>query len=101
MRKEMVKSQLRQLRESLGGGRPPVVRTPLLGMYNEQNYAGMVKFVRESMSLDIKIRLGLSNIAGPNGAPAWVEMPNPMPPFGTAEFKQTTATVFIWKAFLD
>jgi len=57
-------------------------------MYNEQNYAGMVKFVRESMSLDIKIRLGLSNIAGPNGAPAWVEMPNPMPPFGTAELSK-------------
>jgi hypothetical protein len=73
MRKEMLKSQLRQLRESLGSGRPPVVRTPLLGMYNEKNYAGMVKFVRESMSLDIKIRLGLSNrgLRHPRTCRAW------------------------------
>ncbi|SIO66968.1 hypothetical protein SAMN05443247_11583 [Bradyrhizobium erythrophlei] len=101
MRKEMVKSQLDQLRESLGGGCSPVATTQLWALYNEKNYAGMVKYVRDSLSLDLKIRLGLSNIAGPNGAPAWVEMPNPMPPFGTAEFRQTTATVFLWKTFLD
>jgi hypothetical protein len=37
IRKEMVESQLYQLRESLGGGRPPVARKQLWVMYSEKN----------------------------------------------------------------
>jgi hypothetical protein len=101
IRKEMLESQLRQLCEALGGGRPPVARKQLWIMYNEKNYTGMVKFVRDSMNLGLRIRVGLSNVESPTQAPAWVQMPSPMPPFGTPAFKQTLVTVFLSKSFLS
>jgi hypothetical protein len=97
----MVDSQLYQLRESLGGGRPPVARKQLWVMYREKNYTGIVKFVRDSMNLGLRIRVGLSNVDSRTHAPAWVQMPSPMPPLGTPEFKQTLATVFLSKSFLS
>jgi hypothetical protein len=100
IRKEMVESQLSQLRESLGGGCPPVARKQLWAMYNEKNFAGIVKFVRDSMNLDLQIRVGLSNVDSQTQAPAWVQMPSPMPLLGTPAFKQTLATVFLSKSFL-
>jgi hypothetical protein len=101
IRKEMVESQLYQLREALGGGRPPVARKQLWVMYSEKNYTGIVKFVRDSMNLDLRIRVGLSNVDSRTQAPAWVQMPSPMPPLGTPAFKQTLATVFLSKSFLS
>jgi hypothetical protein len=97
----MVESQLYELRDSLGGGCLPVARKQLWVMYNERNYSGIVKFVRDSMNLDLRIRVGLANVDSRTQAPAWVEMPSPMPPLGTPAFKQTLATLFLCKSFLS
>lgn len=52
------------------------------------------------MKLDLRIRVGLVNEGGPEGAPAWVSAPKPMPRFGTAEFKKTLVTVLLRKSFI-
>jgi hypothetical protein len=99
-RKEMVETQLYRLRASLGGGCPPVARKQLWVMYKEKDYTGIVKFVRDSMNLDLRLRVGLSNIESATQPPASVKMPSPMPPLGTAAFKQTLASIFLSKFFL-
>jgi hypothetical protein len=55
------------------------------------------------MSLDVKLIVGWVNSGGPNGteaAPAWVEMPERMPSYGTPEFKKLRIKLFIRKSFL-
>jgi hypothetical protein len=77
IRKEMVESQLYQLREALGGGRPPVARKQLWVMYSEKNYTG-TKFVRDSMNLDLRIRVGLlSLLAFLAGVSLWIGLQGP------------------------
>jgi hypothetical protein len=89
------------LRNAFGGARPPVPKNQLRALYGSQDYTGMVKFVRDSMRLDLRIRVGLVNEGGPAGAPAWVSCPRPMPPYGSTEFKRTLVTVFLRKSFLQ
>lgn len=100
MRRELLETQLHQLHKSLGGGCRPVARKQLWDLYNAKDYTGIVKFVRDSMNLDIRIRVGLANVGNRSSAPAWIEMPFPMPPFGTSAFKETLATLFLSKSFL-
>lgn len=60
----------------------------------------MVKVVRDGMGLQLRVRVGLVNQGGLSDAPAWVTRPNPMPRYGSAEFKQALVTVFLRKSFL-
>jgi hypothetical protein len=67
----MIQSYVGQLRDSFGGARPPVSEDQLRNLYNVQDYTGMVKFIRDSMRLDLRIRVGLVNEGGPAGARVW------------------------------
>jgi hypothetical protein len=60
----------------------------------------MVKLVRDGLGLDLRVRVGLVNQGGPDGAPAWVSCPKPLPQYGTPEFKRTLVTIFLRKSFL-
>lgn len=99
MRKELIESYINSLRTSLGPVRSPATEDILRLMYNQQDYAGMVGHIKNHLSLDLRIRLGLANKGGPN-APAWVDRPREMPLFGTSSFRQLVVTVYLRKSFL-
>jgi hypothetical protein len=99
IRSDMIDSYIGQLREDFGGASPQIEQGRLRALYREQDYAGMVRFVRDSMRLDLRVRVGLVNRGGRN-APAWVATPAPMPRLGTKDFKGTLVTVFLRKSFL-
>jgi hypothetical protein len=96
----MIQSYLAELRQSLGA-RKPVLSDQLRSLYQARDYTSMVKFVRDSMGLQLRVRVGLVNEGGPAGAPAWVSRPTLMPRFGSAEFRETPVTVFLRKSFLQ
>jgi hypothetical protein len=99
IRTEMIQSYIAQLRKSLGGIQP-VSEDRLRALFEQQDYTGMVRLVRDNMKLDLRVRVGLVNEGGPVGAPAWVSAPKPMPRFGTIEFEKTLVTVFLRKSFV-
>ena len=101
IRTHMIQSYLGQLRDAFGNTRQPVAKDQLRTLYAAQDYTGMVRIVRDSMRLDLRIRVGLVNEGGPSGAPAWVSRPKPMPRYGSTEFTQTLVTVFLRKSFLQ
>jgi hypothetical protein len=99
-RTEKIRSYLNQLRGSLGAARAPVAPGRLREQYDAQDYTAMVKTIRDGMSLDLRVRVGLVTEGGIEKAPAWVEYPKPLPRFGTDAFKKTLVTVFLRKSFL-
>jgi hypothetical protein len=86
---------------SLGGIRPsiPIYESALHGAYKDRDYTEMVRLIRDTLRLDLRVRVGLVNHTT-REEPAWIEMPSVMPRYGTAEFKQTLVTVYIQKSFL-
>jgi hypothetical protein len=100
MRKHIVESQLHALRNTFGDGLVPVSRDQLWPLFKKKDYTGIVKFVRDSMHLGLRIRVGIAKSESSTKAPAWVEMPGQMPLLGTLEFERTLATIFLSKAFL-
>jgi hypothetical protein len=96
-----IRSYIGQLRVSLGNGRPAVSRKQLRAFFAAKNYTAMVKFIRDSMNLDVRLRLGVANSGGPPNAIAWVPLPSRLPPFGSRQFREQKFTVFIKKSFLD
>ncbi|MGJ5036715.1 hypothetical protein ACQR13_21635 [Bradyrhizobium sp. HKCCYLRH3059] len=79
----------------------PIALDQLKRQHRDQDYIEMVKFVRNSMKLELRVRVGLVSSGGPSKAPAWVSRPVPMPSFGTPEFRQTTATIYLRRSFLQ
>jgi hypothetical protein len=54
------------------------------------------------MNVEVKLRVGWVNSGGENkDAPAWVQLPHNMPPYGSTAFKDLTITMFIRKSFLE
>jgi hypothetical protein len=96
-----IRSYIAQLRVSLGNGRPAVSRKELHSFFKANDYTGMVKFIRDSMNLDVRLRLGIANRGGPPNAMAWIPLPPRLPPFGSREFREQKFTVFIKKSFLE
>jgi hypothetical protein len=97
-----VAAYLAQLREALPKV-PPVPADYLRALHHRKDYEGMVRLVRRTMNLDVKLVVGWVNSGGPKGfenAPAWVQMPEQIPYYGTPEFKNLTLKLFVRKAFL-
>lgn len=101
IRTELIQSHLEHLRASFSGVRTPVPDEKLRDLYKARDFTGMVKLVRDSMWLDLRVRVGLVNTGGPPDAPAWFTGPSPMPRFDSVEFKNTLVTVYLRKAFLN
>jgi hypothetical protein len=96
-RKLLIDSHIRQLGFTV---RDPVRHKALRELHAKKDYGGMVASIRSHMKLNMRLRVGLVNQGGPN-APAWVEKPEPLPAYGTAQFKQTLVTIYIRKAFIE
>lgn len=103
MSAKQIESYLSQLRQTVPQV-PPVSVDGLKALHRRRDYEGMVRLIRRTMNLDVKLKVGWVNSGGPKGseqAPAWVQMPEIMPFYGTPEFKRLTLTMFIRKSFLE
>jgi hypothetical protein len=102
VRDEMIKRQIAALRISFPCNMPQWRRLPeLRHLYDTKDYSGMVGFVRDSMHLSVRIKVGLVNHGGRLDAPAWVTTPDPMPFINTPEFNRTLVTMYLRKSFLE
>src|ERR1700722_17258767 len=96
-----IRSYIDQLRFSLGNGRPTVSRKELRSFFKAKDYRGMIRFIRDSMNLEVRLRLGIAANGGPTNPIAWIPLPSRLPTFGSNEFRSQKFTVFIKKSFLD
>ena len=100
MRTELIDSSITSLVNTFGV-RPPVAEEPLRKLFEAKDYVGLVRVIKTDVCRDARIRLGLVNSGGGEKTAARVVMPNPMPMYGSREFKQTLVTMYIKKAFLN
>lgn len=96
IRKDLIDSHISKLRFAV---RDPIRHGELRKLYAGKKFTEMVGFVRKSMNLDLRVRVGLVNSGGVD-APAWIEKPVNMPPFGTPEFRSSLITMYLRKSFL-
>ena len=82
--------------------RQPIKPASLKALHKARNYEGMVQRIKKAMNVEVKLRVGWVNSGGQNkDAPAWVQLPHNMPPYGSTAFKDLTITIFIRKSFLE
>ncbi len=100
MRAALIESYINQLRASLGKVRIPIDEDELQALYDARNYAGMIFQIQKLMKVDLQVRLGLVNSGG-HDAPAWISQPDPMPRYGSREFRNTQVTLYLQKKFIN
>jgi len=98
VRKDLIESYIRQLRNSFGLKRP-IGDEKLYALHQAKDYHGMVGVIMTALAIDFKVKLGLVNSGGPN-APAWIEKPAQFPPFFSPKFKEVEVTMYLRKTFL-
>jgi hypothetical protein len=99
-RKKLIDTSLAQLQASFGPMKAPVDDAQLLSYFSAKDYTSMVRFVRSSLALTLRVRVGVYSSGGID-APAWVERPVPLPRYGTREFDASIATVNFQRSFLE
>lgn len=100
MRTKMIESYIEKLSASLGGIRPLIPPEKLRELHEKKDFTGMVGYIRTTLNLGLRIRVGFVNSGGPTKAPAWIVIPNPIPPYGTRKFNETRVTIHLRKLFL-
>jgi hypothetical protein len=98
-----VNAYIDQLRQALPRV-PPIPMRALKSLHKARDYEGMVRLIKRTMNIDVRLVVGWVNSGGPKGmdeAPAWVQMPAKMPPYGTTAFKKMTIKMFLRKSFLE
>mgnify|MGYP001580831390 CR=1 FL=1 len=104
IRREMLHAYIGALRLSFGPTRAPIDDTELEAFYKARDYNSIVRFVRDTLKLNLRIRVGLWNGNTPadiGDAPAWINRPMPLPMRGTRDFKNTLIMVNFRKSFLQ
>jgi hypothetical protein len=97
-----VKSYLDQLRKALPYV-PPISAGVLKSLHRKQDYEGMVRLIKSTMNVEVRLIVGWVKSGAAKGfeeAPAWIEIPENMPYYGTAAFKKVTLRMFLRKSFL-
>lgn len=95
-----IRQWVQSLERSLGEPRQLVNQEPLKLLHQQRKYPEMVTSVRKSLGLDLKLSVALVNSGGPSHAPAWVNVVEPMPMFGTRAFRELKVTTYFRKDFL-
>jgi hypothetical protein len=95
-----VKGYLRQLRQSLPYV-PPIPLDALYSLHKARDYEGLVRLIKKTMNIEVRLRVGWVNRGGPKGAPAWINLPETMPTYGSNAFREMTLTIFFRKSFLE
>jgi peptidoglycan hydrolase-like protein with peptidoglycan-binding domain len=99
----LVEAYLAQLQKTLPYV-PPISVQNLQGLHKARDYEGIVRLIRRTMNLEVRLVLGLVNSGGPPNAPAWIELPKDMknmPYHGTEAFKEMKLRIFFRKSFLE
>lgn len=96
----MIEEYIGQLSVALGGVHPLITSEKLREMHRKKDFASMVHYIRTTLKLDLRIRVGFVNSGGPTQAPAWINIPITMPHYGTSAFRKTPVTMYIRKTFL-
>jgi hypothetical protein len=97
-----VKNYLRQLQQTLPRV-PPINDAALKSLHQVSDYDGMLRLIRKTMNVEVKLRAAWVNSGGPKkmkNAPAWIETPDDMPFYGTDAFRKLTLNVFFRKSHL-
>ena len=88
----LVCDYLDELSNSLGGAAPPVDPGVLKRLYDRRDYAAMLGWIKTSMRLDLRVGLRIVERAE-TPHPMWVELPVPMPAYGSCGFRATRVVV--------
>lgn len=87
----LIRDYLDELLNSLAPT-PPIDSSVLKALYDRKDYAAMLGWIKNSMRLDL--RVGLRIVDAPETSPPmWVELPQPMPIYGAAEFRRARVVV--------
>ena len=89
---QLVCDYLDELALTLGEAAQPVDPGVLRRLYDRRDYAAMLGWIKTSMRLDLKVGLRIVERAEAKN-PMWVELPRPMPSYGSPAFRATRVVV--------
>lgn len=102
MRELEIRTWVKQLGKSFGSPRPVADVALLRERFERRAYTEMIGLIRDSMGLQaLNLRVGYVNSGGPKTAPAWIQMPMPMPLLNTSAFRKLQLTMFLRKEFIE
>jgi hypothetical protein len=97
---QRLEEEIRQLLSALGRVSAPISTPTLRQLYRDADYPRMLGWIKNQMRLDL--RVGLRVVDSNNArTPMWIEIPRPLPAFGSQEFKQTRVIVNVRKEVLE
>ena len=97
---QRLEEEIRQLVASLGRVTAPINAPELRRLHAVADYPRMLGWIKNQMRLDL--RVGLRVVDSENAkTPMWIEIPRPLPAYGSPEFKQTRVIVNVRKQVLD
>lgn len=86
--------------QKLGPPREAADRVKLEKFHRDGDVLAMVAYIKCYMQVDCTIVIGFVKSGGPKDSPAWILLPDPMPPYGTTRFRKLRLTIFIRKSFI-
>ena len=100
-----VPKYLKQLRQVLPWV-PPVPIGDLKSLHSARDYKGMVRLIKKTMNVEVDLRIvwvsdGDANIGSVKDAPAWVDLPGEMPPYGSEAFWKLRLDIYLRRSFLE
>ncbi|MBR0838687.1 hypothetical protein JQ607_00590 [Bradyrhizobium liaoningense] len=94
-----IRQYLDELLRSIGGSISEVDPSTLKKLYRQQDFAGMLGFIKVAMRLNLRVGLRLVESAS-GSRPLSIEVPRPTPAIGSAEFERLRVVVNASKSFL-
>ena len=97
----LIKPHLDSLLLSFKKAAPPIRAGTLELLYAEQDFAGMLGWIKNSLKLDLKVGLRIVSRPEASAPPMWIEIPKPTPMYGSKEFRNMRVVVSARKDLLD
>src|SRR5215510_8250337 len=97
----LIKPHLDSLLLSFKKAAPPIQAGTLGLLYAEQDFAGMLGWIKNSLKLDLKVGLRIVSRPEASAPPMWIEIPKPTPMYGSKEFRNMRVVVSARKDLLD
>ena len=85
---------------------PPVPVKALKALHAKRDYKGMVRFIKKAMNVELDLRVlwvpeGAASEGSRRDAPAWVNVPEEMPTYGSLAFKKLILDLCLRRSFLE
>jgi hypothetical protein len=92
---------IEEIAASLGGIKKPADEKILKKLFEEKQYAEMVKMIRDALRLPVRITIGYVNKGGPKNYGAWIFVnTSKVPLYGTKALEEFELKIFIRKKLL-